>query len=33
MDGGYGRTTFALPDLRGRLTKGMGTGPGLTPFQ
>ena len=28
--GGDGRTTFALPDLRGRLMKGVGHGPGLT---
>jgi microcystin-dependent protein len=28
--GGDGRTTFALPDLRGRTTIGMGQGPGLT---
>ncbi|OUR98292.1 phage tail protein [Flavobacteriales bacterium 33_180_T64] len=27
--GGDGRTTFALPDLRGRLPKGYGNGPGL----
>ncbi|SFN42196.1 Microcystin-dependent protein [Bizionia echini] len=27
--GGDGRTTFALPDLRGRLPKGMGQGAGL----
>ncbi|MBO6605639.1 phage tail protein [Psychroserpens sp.] len=33
MYGGDGRTTFALPDLRGRLPKGMGSGPGLTPVQ
>lgn len=31
--GGDGRTNFALPDLRGRVTVGMGTGPGLTPRQ
>lgn len=31
--GGDGVTTFALPDLRGRLTLGQGTGPGLTPRQ
>lgn len=31
--GGDGRTTFALPDLRGRLPKGMGSGAGLTPVQ
>ncbi|MEQ8910249.1 MAG: tail fiber protein [Vicingaceae bacterium] len=29
--GGDGRTTFALPDLRGRAPIHMGTGPGLTP--
>ena len=29
--GGDGRTTFALPDLRGRLPIGMGQGPGLSP--
>lgn len=29
--GGDGRTTFALPDLRGRSALHMGTGPGLTP--
>lgn len=29
--GGNGVTTFALPDLRGRLPIGQGTGPGLTP--
>ena len=28
--GGDGRTTFALPDLRGRLSIGQGNGPGLT---
>jgi microcystin-dependent protein len=28
--GGDGRTTFALPDLRGRSAIGMGNGPGLT---
>ena len=28
--GGDGRTTFGLPDLRGRLPIHMGTGPGLT---
>ncbi len=31
--GGDGRTTFALPDLRGRLPLHQGTGPGLTPRQ
>ncbi|MBN7816488.1 phage tail protein [Algoriphagus pacificus] len=29
--GGDGRTTFALPDLRGRVAVGIGNGPGLTP--
>ena len=29
--GGDGRTTFALPDLRGRCPIHMGTGPGLSP--
>ena len=29
--GGDGRSTFALPDLRGRTMIGPGTGPGLTP--
>ncbi len=29
--GGDGRTTFALPDLRGRVPVGAGTGPGLPP--
>ncbi len=29
--GGDGRTTFALPDLRGRLPIDDGSGPGLTP--
>lgn len=29
--GGDGVTTFALPDLRGRVPVGQGTGPGLTP--
>lgn len=29
--GGDGRTTFALPDLRGRVAIGAGAGPGLTP--
>ena len=28
--GGDGRTTFALPDLRGRASVGVGTGPGLS---
>lgn len=31
--GGDGRTTFALPDLRGRNPIGQGNGPGLTPYQ
>ncbi|MEM7220636.1 MAG: tail fiber protein [Pseudomonadota bacterium] len=31
MYGGDGRSTFALPDLRGRAPRGMGTGPGLSP--
>lgn len=29
--GGNGQTTFALPDLRGRLPVHVGTGPGLSP--
>lgn len=29
--GGDGRTTFGLPDLRGRIPLHAGTGPGLTP--
>ncbi|MBN7816489.1 phage tail protein [Algoriphagus pacificus] len=29
--GGDGRTTFALPDLQGRVAIGQGNGPGLTP--
>ena len=29
--GGNGQTTFALPDLRGRVPMGQGNGPGLTP--
>jgi microcystin-dependent protein len=29
--GGNGQTTFALPDLRGRVPMGWGQGPGLTP--
>lgn len=29
--GGDGRTTFGLPDMRGRLPIHMGTGPGLSP--
>lgn len=31
--GGDGRTTFALPDLRGRSAVHPGTGPGLSPIQ
>ena len=31
--GGDGRTTFGLPDLRGRVAKHAGTGPGLTPVR
>ena len=31
--GGDGRTTFALPDLRGRIPIHQGTGPGLSPRQ
>lgn len=31
--GGDGRTTFALPDLRGRVIIGAGNGPGLTSFR
>ena len=30
--GGDGRTNFALPDLRGRLPVGFGTGPGLSNY-
>ena len=30
--GGNGQTTFALPDLRGRVPIHMGQGPGLTPY-
>ncbi|MDA8444026.1 phage tail protein [Paracidovorax valerianellae] len=30
--GGNGQTTFALPDLRGRVPLGMGQGPGLSNF-
>lgn len=33
MFGGDGRTTFGLPDMRGRVPMGVGTGPGLTPRQ
>lgn len=29
--GGDGESTFALPDLRGRVPVGVGTGPGLSP--
>ncbi|WP_339905628.1 tail fiber protein [uncultured Cyclobacterium sp.] len=31
MYGGDGKTTFALPDLRGRMPVGSGSGPGLSP--
>ena len=31
--GGNGSTTFALPDLRGRVAVGQGQGPGLRPIQ
>lgn len=31
--GGDGRTTFALPDLRGRVPIQVGNGPGLSPYQ
>ncbi len=31
--GGDGRTTFGLPDLRGRVPVGVGAGPGLTPIR
>ncbi len=30
--GGNGQTTFALPDLRGRVPVGVGSGPGLSPI-
>jgi len=30
--GGNGQTTFALPDLRGRVPVHQGTGPGLSPY-
>ena len=30
--GGNGQTTFALPDLRGRVPIGQGQGPGLSPY-
>lgn len=33
MYGGDGRTTFQLPDLRGRVPLGPRTGPGLTPYR
>lgn len=32
MYGGDGRTTFALPDLRGRVPVGVGQGPGLSSY-
>jgi microcystin-dependent protein len=32
MYGGDGRTTFALPDLRGRVPVHPGNGPGLSPY-
>lgn len=32
MYGGDGKTTFALPDMRGRVAVGQGEGPGLTPY-
>ncbi len=31
--GGDGRTTFALPDMRGRVLVGTGTGPGLSNYR
>jgi len=31
--GGDGRTTFALPDLRGRIPVGQGNGPGLSAYR
>jgi microcystin-dependent protein len=31
--GGDGRTTFALPDLRGRIAMHAGNGPGLSPIR
>ena len=31
--GGDGRTSFALPDLRGRVPLGQGTGPGLSAYR
>jgi microcystin-dependent protein len=30
--GGNGTTTFGLPDLRGRVVLGVGSGPGLSPY-
>ncbi len=33
MYGGDGRTTFGLPDLRGRIPLGSGQGPGLQSYQ
>ncbi|NVK66055.1 MAG: phage tail protein [Flavobacteriales bacterium] len=33
MYGGDGRTTFALPDLRGRTPVGVGHGPGLSDYR
>jgi microcystin-dependent protein len=30
--GGNGTTTFALPDMRGRMAVGQGQGPGLSPY-
>jgi len=33
MYGGDGRTTFGLPDLRGRVPIGFGQGPGLSNYQ
>jgi microcystin-dependent protein len=30
--GGNGQTTFALPDLQGRVAVGQGSGPGLSPY-
>jgi len=30
--GGNGQTTFALPDIRGRIVVSQGTGPGLSPY-
>lgn len=32
MYGGNGQTTFALPDLRGRVAINLGQGPGLSPY-